>query len=446
MKFAHLADCHIGAWRDPKLRAVSNKAFEIAIDRCIEEKVDFVLIAGDLFNTSLPSIDSLKIAATKFRELKDNDIPVYAIAGSHDFSPSGKTLIDVLESAGLLVNVVKGRIVEDDNDKSSNSGETKVKNSKLMLDFTIDKKTGAKITGLLGKRGMLDRTYYENLDVSNLEAENEKSENGENCFKIFMFHTALTELKPKDLEKMDSSPISFLPKNFDYYAGGHVHIVANVNMEDAGYKNVVYPGPLFPNNFSEIEKLKHGGFYIYDNGVLIFKEVKLHEAVCIELDCSHKTPQAVEQMLRDKITELNKESEFDKTPGLNNAIVTIKLSGKLEAGKVSEINFNEIFELFYNSGAYFVMKNTNALETTQLTEITIDASKPEEIEENLINEHIGKIKVAAFGDGLELANEKEKRITQELLVSLGNERGEGEKVADFENRVRDEVKRILELV
>ncbi|MBI2136215.1 DNA repair exonuclease [Candidatus Woesearchaeota archaeon] len=430
MKFAHLADCHIGAWRDPKLRAVSNKAFEIAIDKCIEEKVDFVLIAGDLFNTSLPSIESLKIAATKFRELKDNDIPVYAIAGSHDFSPSGKTLIDVLESAGLLVNVAKGRIIEDESDKSK---------SRLMLDFTVDKKTGAKITGLLGKRGMLDRIYYEALDLANLESES--------GFKIFMFHTALTELKPKDLEKMDSAPISFLPKRFEYYAGGHVHIAADVNMEEAGYKNVVYPGPLFPNNFSEIEKLKHGGFYIYDNGLLIFKEVKLHETVCIESDCGHKTPQAVEQMLRDSINGISKESELNKTPGLNNAIVTIRLSGKLEAGKISEINLNEIFDLFYNSGAYFVMKNTNALETTQLTEITIDASKPEEIEENLVREHIGKIKVSAFeSSGNETErNDKEKRITQELLVSLGNERGEGEKVADFENRVREEVKRILDI-
>src|SRR3989338_1319341 len=142
MKFAHLADCHIGAWRDPKLRAVSNKAFEIAIDKCIEEKVDFVLISGDLFNTSLPSIDSLRIAAAKFRELKDNDIPVYAIAGSHDFSPSGKTLIDVLESAGLLVNVVKGRIVEsvteNNNDDNNKTTGTTASNSKLLLNFTVD--------------------------------------------------------------------------------------------------------------------------------------------------------------------------------------------------------------------------------------------------------------------------------------------------------------------
>ena len=69
----------------------------------------------------------------------------------------------------------------------------------------------------------------------------------EEGFKIFMFHTALTELKPKELDKMDSAPVSFLPRNFDYYAGGHVHIVKEASLD--GYKNIVYPGPLFPNNF-----------------------------------------------------------------------------------------------------------------------------------------------------------------------------------------------------
>ena len=85
MKFAHLADCHIGGWRDPKLRNIAAKAFEKAIDSCIEKNVDFILIAGDLFNTSLPSVDGLKLAVKKLKELKDKNIPVYLIAGSHDF-------------------------------------------------------------------------------------------------------------------------------------------------------------------------------------------------------------------------------------------------------------------------------------------------------------------------------------------------------------------------
>jgi len=67
----------------------------------LKKKVDFILIAGDLFNTSLPGIDKLKLAVQKLKQLKDNNIPVYIIAGSHDFSPSGKTMLDVLENAGL---------------------------------------------------------------------------------------------------------------------------------------------------------------------------------------------------------------------------------------------------------------------------------------------------------------------------------------------------------
>ncbi|PIZ52714.1 double-stranded DNA repair protein Mre11, partial [Candidatus Woesearchaeota archaeon CG_4_10_14_0_2_um_filter_33_10] len=144
MKFAHMADCHIGSWRDPKLRDASTKAFLKAVNICIEKQVDFVLIAGDLFNTALPSIDALKVVVTKLKELKDSNIPSYVIPGSHDFSPSGKTIVDVLENAGLLINVMKGKIIDE----------------KLNLEFTIDKKTGAKITGIYGRKGMLDKRQY----------------------------------------------------------------------------------------------------------------------------------------------------------------------------------------------------------------------------------------------------------------------------------------------
>ena len=202
MKFSHIADCHIGAWRDPKLKELNIKAFFEAIAISLKEKVDFILISGDLFNTSLPGIDKLKDVVKILKNLQNKEIPVYLIPGSHDFSPSGKTMLDVLEEAGLCINVVKGKVDE---------------NKKLNLQFTVDKKTGAKITGMLGKRGMLERSFYEELNREPLEKEP--------GFKIFMFHTALTELKPKKLEMMESAPISLLPKNFDYYAGGHVHIV-----------------------------------------------------------------------------------------------------------------------------------------------------------------------------------------------------------------------------
>ena len=61
MKFVHMADVHIGSWRDPNLRGLVVAAFSKAVDFCIEQKVNFLLISGDLFNTSLPPIDLLKI-------------------------------------------------------------------------------------------------------------------------------------------------------------------------------------------------------------------------------------------------------------------------------------------------------------------------------------------------------------------------------------------------
>jgi hypothetical protein len=53
--------------------------------------------------------------------------------------------------------------------------------------------------------------YYEHLDVQPLEQEN--------GYKIFLFHTALSELKPHHLQEIDAHPLSLLPKGFDYYAG-----------------------------------------------------------------------------------------------------------------------------------------------------------------------------------------------------------------------------------
>jgi len=402
MKFAHLADCHIGSWRDPKLHSIGTRAFTRAVDRCIEEEVDFIIIAGDLFNTSFPAIDSLKTTTKKLKQLKDNKIEVYIVPGSHDFSPSGKTMLDVLENAGLLVNVVKGEIV----------------NKKLRLRFTVDKKTGAKITGMLGKRGMLEKSYYGDLDRRNLEKEK--------GFKIFVFHTAITEFKPKELELMASSPVSLLPKGFDYYAGGHVHTV--FQRKENGYGLIAYPGPLFPNSFKELEDLGRGGFYIYENGNLKFEPVQILNTFHINIDCNHKTPEKVQEEILDKI----------KDKELNNTIVTIRLSGVLEVGKPSDIDFRKVFEKLYEKSAYFVMKNTNKLSGKEFEEIKIERASIEELETDLIKEHLGQIKV----DNLDV--KKEEELTKRLIDVLSAEKQEGERNIDFEKRVKDNVFKILE--
>ncbi len=402
MKYAHLADLHLGSWKEQAMRDLSTKTFLRAIDMCIEQQVDFVLFAGDLFNTSLPSLDTLKIVTKKIKELQDKEIPLYVIAGSHDFSPSGKTMIDVLENAGLLINVCKGEV----------NSETK----QLELKFTYDAKTHAKITGIIGRRGMLDRTYYENLNRAPLEQEE--------GHKIFMFHTTLTELKPKHLEMLDSQPASFLPKGFNYYAGGHIHHKTLVHLPNLG--PLTYPGALFPNNFAELEKYSHGGFYMIETDMqtsqtIDWLPVKIHEHLRLELDCSAKTP--------EEITEEIKAYFAHKD--IKNTIITLRLFGTIATGKTTDIKFQELFKTFYEKGAYMCLKNTTKLVNKNFEEIKVSSMNPERIEELTIQEHLGQFTT--------FKKEVELDLIQILITQLNTTKQEGEKVADFEKRVSDEI-------
>ncbi|MFH1181894.1 MAG: exonuclease SbcCD subunit D [Candidatus Woesearchaeota archaeon] len=403
MKFAHFADLHLGSWRDQRIAGISTKAFLQALEICKSEKVDFILISGDMFNTSLPSIDCLKDVVSALKNLKDSNIPVYIIAGSHDFSPTGKTMLDVLENAGLLANVMRGEVIDN----------------KLKLKFTIDSKTGAKITGIIGKKGMLGKAYYENLAKDNLESEE--------GFKIFMFHTSLSEFKPAELEKMESQPLSLLPKGFDYYAGGHVHYV--FSKREPGYGLIAYPGPIFPNNVAEIEKLKYGGFYIVEASGKDIKcrhiLLRIYSVVSFCFDCDHKNASDVEERAVASL----------KSSDLHGSIVTMRFWGKLKSGKPSDINFNAIVNFCYNNGAYFVMRNSSALTAEEFEEIKTGASTVEGIEQSVISEHIGQIRC--------FSPEKEAETASVLLSALNIEKEEGETTSDFEKRVRDDVSRLL---
>src|SRR3989344_7381290 len=104
-RFAHLADSYLGSWKQPELQELNLKAFKEAIQIVIDEKVDFALFAGDIFDSAYPPIEILKEAFFEFKKLKEAKIPCFIIAGSHDYSVSGKTFLDVLEKAGFCKNV-----------------------------------------------------------------------------------------------------------------------------------------------------------------------------------------------------------------------------------------------------------------------------------------------------------------------------------------------------
>ncbi|HLC70849.1 MAG TPA: exonuclease SbcCD subunit D [Candidatus Nanoarchaeia archaeon] len=404
-KYAHLADLHLGSWREDKMRDLSTKAFLRAMEKCKQEKVDFILFAGDIFNTSLPALDTLKIVTKTLKELHDASIPIYTIAGSHDFSPSGKTMIDVLENAGLLINVCKGTV-----DPQTNL---------LQLKFTQDPKTQAKITGMLGRKGQLDKFYYQNLSRDNLEQEL--------GYKIFMFHTTISEMKPKHLEQIEGEPVSFLPQGCNYYAGGHIHHPTKIELP--GYGTLTYPGALFPNNFAEIEKYSHGGFYIItvnnNEQDVTWVPIEVNKHHHLEVDCAHKSPEIIMQEMR---------AHFQGKLW-NDTLITLRLSGTLQEGKVTDLNFKEIYASLYEQGAYWVMKNATNLSSPEFQEIKIAESNPELIEERLIQEHLQQSTV--FG------KERENHLIKSLLAGLNTMKREGETSTDFQKRIETEAEKIV---
>jgi len=400
-KFAHIADSHVGGWRDQRIRDAGIEAFKRAIDICIRKGIDFVIIAGDLFDTALPTIDCMNEVTIKLRDLKNKKISVYVVPGSHDFSPSGKTFISILESAGLLKNIAIANFV----------------NNKLRLEFTFDEKTGAKLAGLPGRKGALEKNYYEILDREFLEKTS--------GFKIFVFHSAVSELKQEDFYA-DAIPLSLLPKNFNYYASGHVHSRGLFSEKDYGV--IAYPGALFPNNFLEMEKFNFGGFYIVeveDNKILNieFESIVVKNVYPIIINAESKTPSKIESELKEKIGD----REFFDT------IVLIRIFGKLSSGKTSDVDFKEIINLLYEKGAFFVMKNTSQFFSKDFEETRVQALQPEEIEEKIIEENSSQ-KIEGFDDS-------PKDLIKKLMRILSEEKDSEETKKVFENRILSNFKK-----
>jgi exonuclease SbcD len=402
--FAHLADAHIGAFRHPTLQQLALKAFNETIDACLEKKVDFVLITGDLFDSNIPDMALANATAKKLKEVQNQGIPLYVVYGSHDFSPTQSSIVDLLESSGLFRKVTKGKIVD----------------KKLQLEFEVDQRTGAKLCGISGRRLGIDKEYYDILDRKRLEQED--------GFKIFAFHGALSEYKPKYMAETDSMPISLLPKGFNYYAGGHVHEKTHDNAN--GYY-VTYPGTLFGADYRDLEASAKGeerGFYIIQFSTKIDRTEFVPIAVCgydsIEYDATNKNATKVEEDLLQIVQQKK---------GFADQLVLLKISGEMASGKPADIDFQTIKKILKDNGAIEVQLNYQKLTSKQYASIHIASlgEEAQKIEERLFKEHIGTVKV----ENQKLKGDAGVALSKELLPVLKQAKKENETKAGYENRV-----------
>ncbi|MCX6748848.1 MAG: DNA repair exonuclease [Candidatus Pacearchaeota archaeon] len=383
MKFAHLGDCHLGGWRQPEMQKLNLESFAKAIELSIKEEVDFVIIAGDLFDSAYPGIEVLEEAFSQLKNLKEKNIPCYIIAGSHDYSASGKTFLSVLEKAGFCHNLYQAETRQD----------------KIFLNPTISGRTA--LYGYPGKK-----TGLEIAELKNIKLQESP------LFKILVLHTCLQgAIGSLPIESIKESE---LPKA-DYYALGHLHI-------DYNKEGFVYSGPTFPNNFQELEELKYGTFYIVETSPLRIEKklLKLKEVEVLDLEIANAITAT------DKIiSELGKKEVKDK-------IVLIRISGKLTQGKISNIDFQAIENFVKERQAYAMLKSTSQLETEE-TQVNVEIEDMNLLEEEIIKKYIKQ------------ENSKYDPLIQPLINALCLEKQEDETSSVFQSRLINEVNKTLNL-
>ena len=242
MKFAHLADTHLGYRQFGLIEREKDfyEVFEKVIDKIIEEKVDFVIHSGDLFETARPSPIALLTFQKGLLKLKGSGIPMYAIAGNHDI---------VIRNDSIPPQV-------------------------------IFKKLGLKVISPINTNYMhgdifiAGLPFYPSSQVKNLKSKlaelSKKAANHEKS--ILVLHQGIDKYFGYNYEL----EIGDLPDNFNYYALGHIHNYVNDNF---GKGKLVYPGSGEIWNIKELKDYHENGkgFVIVDmdNEKPLVKRVKI---------------------------------------------------------------------------------------------------------------------------------------------------------------------------
>ena len=217
MKFIHLADCHLGDRFDfksglsNKIRENNRKSLKNILDT--NKDVDFLLMAGDLYERSLFTLKDYK---ELFEILENFDKDIFYVAGNHDY-------ISEDNEATLKMKPSNFHIFSSEN----------------LEYYEID---STRIYGL----SYSDRIYKGKFPYD--------TRLDDRYFNILLCHASLNnQASPYlnlNLDKLKNV-------GFDYIALGHVH-----KWEDFG-DNIYYSGSIEPSDFSDAYDY---GYIYYDEG------------------------------------------------------------------------------------------------------------------------------------------------------------------------------------
>ena len=248
MRIIHTSDWHLGHTLMDKTREEEMRSFfSFLIDVIIKERVDALLISGDIFDTGTPSNAALSLYYSFLASIKNTKCKdVFVIAGNHD-SPS------LLSAPKEILEMVNVHIYATKEDIEPYVIDDKV--VVLPIPFPRDQELRRLVQGgTIKEEDDRLRLAIEEL----YKTETEKTASAYPSLPIVaMGHLMATNINVEDkpdlyiggLGTIDSG--SF-PKALSYVALGHIHKKMNLNSSGT----LCYSGSPIPFSFKEAKDTK----------------------------------------------------------------------------------------------------------------------------------------------------------------------------------------------
>lgn len=234
VNFLHIADVHLGNEQYGRKERADDfaRAFYHAVEYAIRQRVDFVVIAGDLFERATIDPVTFDQALFGLEDLRRARIPVIDIAGNHDRARygQGRAWVESLGLHGFLYYLdaatPQGIILVPCSSEDGTGSYLDLKGIRLV---------GIRYLGASTARGIEEL----GRQLATLNAENRP-------YTICLLHGGLDGVVPNYRAELTMEQLSPLRGLVDYVALGHIH----QHYEREGW--VYNPGSLETWNAGEV--------------------------------------------------------------------------------------------------------------------------------------------------------------------------------------------------
>jgi exonuclease SbcD len=256
VKFLHTSDWHVGRALPGQSREAEHaRALDKVLKHAVENKVDAVLIAGDVFDSSAPSPESEALVYNFFRELHGAGIPASVVAGNHDHPKRWDAVAPLLGTARIHVvgrpktNAAMLEIASRDGKESAQVIQIPWIGERESVDFeTLRQETADPLRQHAARVGQFFEVMCNHFDPS--------------MVNVLMTHVFVDGAKvgigggERDLHiatNIYGVPAASLPSSAQYIAMGHVHRPQNIECGTTA----AYSGSLLQLDFGEHDQSKY---------------------------------------------------------------------------------------------------------------------------------------------------------------------------------------------